>query len=156
MCPTAQLVRDTTVVLKLQGAESVVCYLVFQGAVADGGWWEQAGRGQQAGRGLGKLLILTWSYSVKNLSKQWESTAKLCLLFFGSPSRPAWHFWAPHLREWQMCVKVSHIFLNVAAIANSFIHSLMICLHNTGVIPLTWWIIFGRVCSVCPRTLHFP
>lgn len=35
----------------------------------------------QAGRGLGKLLILTWSYSVKNLSKQWESTAKLSSAF---------------------------------------------------------------------------
>lgn len=41
--------------------------------------WPRMTRGRwvQAGRGLGKLLILNWSYSVKNLSKHCESTAKL-------------------------------------------------------------------------------
>lgn len=48
---------------------------------ADG--WADPGRLQE-GRGLGKLLILTWSYSVKNLSKHGESTAKPHLLFSGS------------------------------------------------------------------------
>lgn len=47
---------------------------------ADG--WAEPGRLQE-GRGLGKLLILTWSYSVKNLSKYGESTAKPHLLFSG-------------------------------------------------------------------------
>lgn len=62
--------------------QSGVRPLVFQAARGR----PEAGGGRRAGRGLGKLLILTWSYSVKNLSKHWESTAKLCLLFFGSPS----------------------------------------------------------------------
>lgn len=42
------------------------------------GWWVQAGRG------LGKLLISTRSYSVKNLSKHCESTAKLSALLWKS------------------------------------------------------------------------
>lgn len=37
---------------------------------------DPARAGSQEGRGLGKLLILSWSYSVKNLSKHEESTAK--------------------------------------------------------------------------------
>lgn len=38
----------------------------------------------QERQGLGKLLIFTWSYSVKNLSKHEESTAKPRLLLSGS------------------------------------------------------------------------
>lgn len=48
--------------------------------------------GSQAGRGLGKLLILTWSYSVKNLSKQWESTAKLLSAFLGESRQVCFTF----------------------------------------------------------------
>lgn len=88
MCPTEQFVRDVSVVSELVHDESAVHSVVFQVA-GDDQRLVGAGKLGRLGRGLGKLLILTWSYSVKILSKQWESTAKLCLLFFGSPSRPA-------------------------------------------------------------------
>ena len=77
--------------------------------VAGGGGGDQrpvGAGGQQAGRGLGKLLILTWSYSVKNLSKHWESTSKLSLLFLQELlSVPAWHFLKRLTHGWQMCGK---------------------------------------------------
>lgn len=55
--------------------------------------------GLQEGRGLGKLLILTWSYSVKNLSKHGECTAKPCLLISGSAAGIS----ECHVRESDKC-----------------------------------------------------
>lgn len=80
------------------------------GAVwASWGRWVGAASGLQEGRGLGKLLILTWSYSVKNLSKHGESTAKPCLLVSGSAAGISeCHVWESDKRAFPGFSRSSH------------------------------------------------